>query len=81
MPGRPVDFIPIHISDAKNQVEYPVDVHEPMRDAHGEGENHTTETAADPEMRRMTVRKEMLEKYGYTDGCPGCVAVRHTTET
>ena len=27
-------------------------------------------------MKRVTIRKGMLEKHIYTEGCPGCTAVR-----
>ena len=33
-----------------------------------------TKASEDDEVRNMNVWKELIKKYGTTDGCPGCAA-------
>ena len=80
VPGRPGDFVPVHISDGPDVPHDLADVDEPLKDYGGQGEIVGNEARADCDMKKMTIRNELLEKYCYNDEneakCAGYTAVK-----
>lgn len=76
VPGRPGDFIPVHVAEGVPRGIQTHDADETLLDNKDLPKYSGTECRPDVDMKRMTIRVPMLEKYGYTDGCPGCRDVK-----
>lgn len=76
VPGKPGDFIPVHVAEGVPRGIQTHGVDEPLLDDKSMPTPGKSELRPDVDMKRMTIRVPMFETYSCTDGCPGCRDVK-----